>query len=55
MPPVKMPLGKLPTKKIAPRKIASHHDFFFFLDFFLSLGFIFMRIFVRKKNQFSFN
>ena len=42
MPPEKMPPEKLPTMKL-------------FMNFFLSQGFIFMIIFVHKKNLFSFN
>ena len=48
-PPEELPPKNCP-QKIFPRKIA-HHEIFFVI-FYLSLVFIFMRIFVHKKNLF---
>ena len=62
LPPGNLPPRKIAPQKIAPRKIASQEKcpqesfppWIFFVDF-LSLAFIFMIIFVHKKNLFSFN
>ena len=61
----KLAPGKLPSEKCSPenRKIATPPpsppgklpSMIFFVKFFLSLVFLFMRILVYKKNLFSFN
>ena len=58
MPPVKKPPGKMSPGKLPPPENCPQENCppeKFFVNFFLSLVFIFMRIFVHKKNLFSFN
>ena len=66
----KMPPGKIPPRKDVPQEIAPWKitprppenfpqencpPWNLFVNFFWSLVFVFMRIFVQKKNLFSFN
>ena len=55
--PENWPLKKCPSKNCPPEHCPSENctPWMFFINFFLSLVFIFMRIFVHKKNLFSFN
>ena len=53
--PENWPLKKCPSKNCPPEHCPSENctPWMFFINFFLSLVFIFMRIFVHKKNLFS--